>query len=938
MFSDKHINTVFGVSIDVPAFIWGLSGVNNIVTISDLKNHLQNVAVVTFKEYSFDDDGIGLKLYPGYDTGGTNCMPDNPEFTATFPVNQLYTGTDDFWRTSGVNKLNFMFSVYSNDWLNTNGDTNFARVMWGGSETNINSNPSYWEAPNARMFPSSFTYHRECGDTGWHGYEGFQFDDFGGLSTPSNPLNMENNSLFTNIVSSLNEYRGFKSGAEHGFGIVYYDKANRSTSVNQSGEIYTPLQPERGFVFPPTQTPDLFHNPSSIKFTINHAPPDWASHYQIVYTGSKNLIDFVHLNVNFIRDEEFKSKYTTVLEESQAIGSAGAQSGYQSIIKPDAVKTVIKMDMEALILRTADTDNHKISWSWATGDRVRFIHRPSGMSLHDYEIVGIEEDASRELNQFFYILGKEAVKDFANIGYTTGVASTPEGEDVFVEIYRPEKETNNNMYYEFGHVNPIIFDVNLNRVHSVNSNLTENSMFDDGTGLTSIYYDSSGIPITTSHQNQIIGVQPAIAYLRWGDIHWRLRPTQTALGDYKIEDFSYSDYFKSFGWGEGRPNVFLSDYKRTHRDSTIFYSEPYVANTNINGLSTFYPDVSFQEYDKRFNSIQKLHSINDSLIIFQEDKVSRAMVSRDVLFDATGEQNVAISKNVLSPAVPYVGEYGICKNPESFAAFGFRSYFFDIRRGAVMRLSQDGLTPISEARMKNFFTDYCEEIMDEKKVNKFRCYAAYDDKFDEYVISTPTIKWVSDYGVKPKIAGFTVGFNETGKKWNSFYSYSADWLESFGTGIVSWRNGAPYKHNSSIVNYNTFYNTPYISTLYFPSNVSPSTTKIYNNIAEESTDIWEVEINTRNGQNTTITTQEFTNGQTFVWEEGHGTKENIHHSFIKGDLNSPGGKIEGDRIRDTSIMTSLTLPIGPAQEENTLFSVKFGITPSGSPDLLGNVQ
>ena len=65
--------------------------------------------------------------------------------------------------------------------------------------------------------------------------------------------------------------------------------------------------------------------------------------------------------------------------------------------------------------------------------------------------------------------------------------------------------------------------------------------------------------------------------------------------------------------------------------------------------------------------------------------------------------------------------------------------------------------------------------------------------------------------------------------------------------------------------------------------------------------------------------------------------ENIHHSFIKGDLNSPGGKIEGDRIRDTSIMTSLTLPVGPAQEENTLFSVKFGITPSGSPDLLGNV-
>jgi len=951
--SDKHVNTVFGVSVDVPAFIWGAA--SSIFTIADLKSHLQNVAVVTFKSYSHDNDGIGLRLYPGVNTSGTNCMPNNPGFTDAQPFTNTYTGSDDFWETQTGNDsaLIFTFSIYSNTWLSTSCDTNHARVMWAGSETNLNSNGNYWDDPGWSMLPfTAWLTNMECGTAVSSNY-GIKFDSFAGgndnpLVTVSNPTNKENNSVYTYIVSSLNEYRGYKSGAEHGFGIVYYDKANRSTSVNECGEIYTPLQPERGFTFPPTQTPDLFHNPSSIKFTINHAPPDWASHYQIVYTGSKNLIDFVHLNVDFFRDESFKSRYTTELKESGATvegtgtDPAVSAAGYQSIIKPAASRTVIKMDMEALIHRTSDTDNHKIAWSWAKGDRVRFIHRPTGMKLNDYEIVGIEEDVSG--NALFYILGKEAVSDFNNIGYTAGVTSNQRGQDVFVEIYRPEKETNNNMYYEFGHVNPIIVDSNQNRVHSVNSNFTEHSMFDDGQGpLTSIYYDSSGIPITIPHQNQIIGTgaQPAIAYLKWGDIHWRLRPTQTALGDYKIEDFSYSDYFKSLGWGEGRPNVFLPDYKKTRRDSTIFYSEPYIANTKINGLSTFYPDVSFQEYDKRFNSIQKLHSINDALIIFQEDKVSRAMVSRDVLFDASGEQNVAISKNVLSPAVPYIGEYGICKNPESFATFGFRSYFFDIRRGAVMRLSQDGLTPISEARMKNFFTDYCEEVMDNRKQGKFNCYGVYDDKFDEYVISAPYINWsVNNDGNIQKflISGFTVGFNENSKKWNSFYSYMPDWLESYNTGIVSWKDGAPYQHNSSSSGYNTFYNTSYMSRLDFPSNISPDATKVYNNIAEESTDIWEVEINTRNGQNTTVTTQEFTNGQSFVWEEGHGTKENIHHAVIKGDLNSSGGKVEGDRIRDTSIMTSLTLPVGPSQEENTLFSIKFGITPSGSPDLLGNVQ
>jgi hypothetical protein len=186
------------------------------------------------------------------------------------------------------------------------------------------------------------------------------------------------------------------------------------------------------------------------------------------------------------------------------------------------------------------------------------------------------------------------------------------------------------------------------------------------------------------------------------------------------------------------------------------------------------------------------------------------------------------------------------------------------------------------------------------------------------------------------IQGFTIGFNEPSTRWNSFYSYSANWLESYNTGIVSWLNGTPWIHNSNSVSYNSFYGATYDSIVDVISNISPTINKVYNTISEESTDIWEAQINTKNGQFTTVTTNDFTNAQTFVWEEGHGTKENIHYAVIKGDINN-GGKIEGNRMRDTSANIRLTLPVGPSQNENTLFSVNFGITPSGSPDLLGNV-
>ena len=59
----------------------------------------------------------------------------------------------------------------------------------------------------------------------------------------------------------------------------------------------------------------------------------------------------------------------------------------------------------------------------------------------------------------------------------------------------------------------------------------------------------------------------------------------------------------------------------------------------------------------------------------------------------------------MGAAVPFQGDFGISKNPESFAADQYRCYFTDVQRGSVLRLSKDGLTPISDYGMKDWFTD-----------------------------------------------------------------------------------------------------------------------------------------------------------------------------------------------------------------------------------------
>ena len=75
------------------------------------------------------------------------------------------------------------------------------------------------------------------------------------------------------------------------------------------------------------------------------------------------------------------------------------------------------------------------------------------------------------------------------------------------------------------------------------------------------------------------------------------------------------------------------------------------------------------------------------------------------MYNADGNPQVVASNAVLGDANPFVGDYGISKNPESFAKQSYRAYFTDKQRGAVLRLSMDGLTPISDAGMHDYFRD-----------------------------------------------------------------------------------------------------------------------------------------------------------------------------------------------------------------------------------------
>ena len=148
-----------------------------------------------------------------------------------------------------------------------------------------------------------------------------------------------------------------------------------------------------------------------------------------------------------------------------------------------------------------------------------------------------------------------------------------------------------------------------------------------------------------------------------------------------------------------------------YRPNALIYSGLYNSRTGINQTNVFsVGEAITKAVDPQKGSIQRLYAEDTNLIVFQEDKVNRALIDKDAIYSAEGGGTVTSSNLVVGQITPYVGEFGISKNPESFAVYGYRKYFADRDRGSIMRLSRDGLTEISQYGMSNFFRDLLRDV------------------------------------------------------------------------------------------------------------------------------------------------------------------------------------------------------------------------------------
>ena len=336
-----------------------------------------------------------------------------------------------------------------------------------------------------------------------------------------------------------------------------------------------------------------------------------------------------------------------------------------------------------------------------------------------------------------------------------------------------------------------------------------------------LWNGSMGIPQSIGGYQQQVVSEPKVWFIEESRIRAGYNNTST---DYGVRAYIVEDAPKS----SIKPNGLIY--------SGIFNSRTSINQTNVFSVG----EEITKSVDPANGSIQLLYAEDTNLIVFQELKVSRALIDKDAIYSAEGGGTVTSSNLVIGTIQPYGGEYGIGTHPESFAVYGFHKYFVDPTHNVVMRLGGNGsLVEISNTGMRAFFRDNISSV-DSPAFGKGKMIGGWDIYSKEYVLSIQPSN--------PKLPYRTLTFDENVKGWVSFYTYKPSQIFSLSNNYYTTNGSKIYAHHNPNTDYNSFYNVKGLnSSISFIFNPQVSSEKVFSTISYEGTSGWEVTSITSDG-------------------------------------------------------------------------------------------
>jgi len=534
-------------------------------------------------------------------------------------------------------------------------------------------------------------------------------------------------------------------------------------------------------------------------------------------------------------------------------------SEFKTIVTSDTYKDAASV---YAYLDITDYQNNKSGYSpygFTKGDRVRIIGLKNGTAtVSDYPVYSIVNSNDittsapppRDRTWLKIPYDSLTMTNFGTVGYKI----------YYIEVYSPTINSNEEtqVFYEFGETYSVIND-GVNRYHS------------------------SSVQSQTS-------TLPAIFKFFRGDIYSRLREGQWIL------DKSMSDKYNSKFDGNGRPLVVDEYAKEEYYPTLVRYSLDYQSGTNINLTNRFYA-ANFDEYDREKGDIQRLKIRGRQLRVFQNRACGVVPVLQNVVQTVDGNGVLSQSAEIINKIQYYLGDYGIGGQFCSLASSAQADYFTDPVRGCQVRLSADGLTPITELYKAHFFLTPLIVKYNKTRNNitgqgKAKILGVYD-QFNEEFVTCMQESAAGDDKSQP----YTFGFNEFRNAYTSFYSFSPEWMTTAENVVISWKNGILYTHDNT-TNYCNFYGVQYKPSLTLLLNQFPQIKKRYNTLTMLANKVWAPatagDITTNLSQTSSLQPSDF------IFKD-----DKIHVAF-KRDAASTGGLYNGNVLKGNWLRIKLS--------------------------------
>lgn len=535
------------------------------------------------------------------------------------------------------------------------------------------------------------------------------------------PLILESRFYSTGATAAeITKKTGFKTGAWHPFSLFYYDAALRRWDAQTSKEneaesgwavngtsVYVPVFNEYSPV------PEGTNYKWNIAWEVYHRPPDGAKWWRWGYAGNSLTSSFVQYVVAKIDDSVTPEPANTI---------------YFDITPLQTIQTT-----EEALWNQLPQSNIS-SYEWAKGDRVRIITEAADGSMgdlldgiYDYEIIkqDIVDDTHR-----IYISDDF---DFTALGAGIGT---------LIEIYRPKDMEGVTIipFYEFGPIMPVNEDDNGELTHG---------------GQTQDQDYDLGFPATGVFEN--------------GDVYHIMRTPSYPINfteSYFHESGWYSDFYDSDDWNRGRQGLETSF--RRKRLNIIRYSDQYLQDTEINGLSTFGGD-NYKEVTDIYGEIRAIMEVGTTLKVYMQKKSASIGIGRQEWLDADGSPTLSTSAVVLGAVRYPENNYGTEWLESVFKNNRF-VYGFDIYNAIMWRDSANGLFPISgryadaeggsgDYKMSSWFKEKSKELL-LSGIENVRVLTTWDERYKLLYVT---------FRDKVRIANNdTIVFHEPSNRWITF--------------------------------------------------------------------------------------------------------------------------------------------------------------------------